>query len=434
MKKAERERRVSEVAELLELTEYLARKPGQLSGGQRQRVAMGRAIVREPKRLPDGRAALEPRREAARPDARRHRRAPVAARRDHRLRHARPGGGDDARPSRRRAQGRPAPAVRRAADALRAAGEHVRRGVHRLAVDEPARGAARAASGCSFCGVERARCRAALPTSNGKVVLGLRPESLDLAPGGIDARVEVVEEIGRGRVRLLRRRLRRRAGQARRPHRGAQAPEREAKVSLCPRVDEAHLFDAATGCGWRSREGAGAGTRRDRPPACVTLDVATPAAVVDLDRLEANLARWQEHCDRVGLANRPHVKTHKCVEIARRQVELGARRDHVPDPARGGGHGRRGDRRRPRPVQRRRRPQARAARARCSGGRRSRSPPTTRRSCPVSAARRRTRAGSSASSSTATPGSAGRASPRRRRRRSSRRRSPGRRACGSPAC
>ncbi len=57
----------------------------------------------------------------------------------------------------------------------------------------------------------------------------------------------------------------------------------------------------------------------------MTLDVATPAAVVDLDRLEANLARWQAHCDEVGLANRPHIKTHKCVEIARRQVELGAR-------------------------------------------------------------------------------------------------------------
>src|SRR5215216_2935561 len=47
--KAERERRVREVAELLELTPYLERKPGQLSGGQRQRVAMGRAIIREPR-------------------------------------------------------------------------------------------------------------------------------------------------------------------------------------------------------------------------------------------------------------------------------------------------------------------------------------------------------------------------------------------------
>ncbi|MCZ3386166.1 MAG: sn-glycerol-3-phosphate ABC transporter ATP-binding protein UgpC [Actinomycetia bacterium] len=46
--KAERRERVEQVAEMLGLTEYLERKPGQLSGGQRQRVAMGRAIVREP--------------------------------------------------------------------------------------------------------------------------------------------------------------------------------------------------------------------------------------------------------------------------------------------------------------------------------------------------------------------------------------------------
>ena len=52
--------------------------------------------------------------------------------------------------------------------------------------------------------------------------------------------------------------------------------------------------------------------------------VDTPAAVVDLARLERNLARWQEYADRVGLASRPHVKTHKSVEIARRQLALGA--------------------------------------------------------------------------------------------------------------
>jgi multiple sugar transport system ATP-binding protein len=46
--KAERNRRVEEAARMLELTEYLDRKPKALSGGQRQRVAMGRAIVREP--------------------------------------------------------------------------------------------------------------------------------------------------------------------------------------------------------------------------------------------------------------------------------------------------------------------------------------------------------------------------------------------------
>jgi multiple sugar transport system ATP-binding protein len=40
---------ISEVASILELTDYLHRKPAELSGGQRQRVAMGRAIVRHPK-------------------------------------------------------------------------------------------------------------------------------------------------------------------------------------------------------------------------------------------------------------------------------------------------------------------------------------------------------------------------------------------------
>ena len=53
-------------------------------------------------RLPDGRAALEPRREAARADARGHRRAAVRLRDHDRLRDARPVRGDDARPSRRR--------------------------------------------------------------------------------------------------------------------------------------------------------------------------------------------------------------------------------------------------------------------------------------------------------------------------------------------
>ncbi|MBE1573789.1 ABC transporter ATP-binding protein [Amycolatopsis roodepoortensis] len=48
MAKAERERKVREAAAVLDLTEYLDRKPAKLSGGQRQRVAMGRAIVREP--------------------------------------------------------------------------------------------------------------------------------------------------------------------------------------------------------------------------------------------------------------------------------------------------------------------------------------------------------------------------------------------------
>ena len=45
---AEIDKRVADAAKLLQLEEYLERRPKQLSGGQRQRVAMGRAIVREP--------------------------------------------------------------------------------------------------------------------------------------------------------------------------------------------------------------------------------------------------------------------------------------------------------------------------------------------------------------------------------------------------
>ncbi len=47
--KDEIDKRVREAAEILDITEYLDRKPKALSGGQRQRVAIGRAIVREPK-------------------------------------------------------------------------------------------------------------------------------------------------------------------------------------------------------------------------------------------------------------------------------------------------------------------------------------------------------------------------------------------------
>ena len=48
MPKADKTRRIEEVAEILGMTDYLDRRPAQLSGGQRQRVAIGRAMVRDP--------------------------------------------------------------------------------------------------------------------------------------------------------------------------------------------------------------------------------------------------------------------------------------------------------------------------------------------------------------------------------------------------
>jgi multiple sugar transport system ATP-binding protein len=53
------ERKVSQAAEVLNLTPFLDRKPRMLSGGQRQRVAIGRAIVREPKAFGNHRASPE---------------------------------------------------------------------------------------------------------------------------------------------------------------------------------------------------------------------------------------------------------------------------------------------------------------------------------------------------------------------------------------
>ena len=54
-------------------------------------------------------------------------------------------------------------------------------------------------------------------------------------------------------------------------------------------------------------------------------ELDTPIALVDLDRVERNLGRWQRFCDEHGLANRPHIKTHKLPMIAKMQMELGAK-------------------------------------------------------------------------------------------------------------
>ncbi len=53
-------------------------------------------------------------------------------------------------------------------------------------------------------------------------------------------------------------------------------------------------------------------------------DVPTPALLVDLDRMERNIASWQALADRNGVRLRPHIKTHKTPEIAAQQLAAGA--------------------------------------------------------------------------------------------------------------
>tara|TARA_B100001093_G_scaffold516343_1_gene594894 strand:+ start:562 stop:1647 length:1086 start_codon:yes stop_codon:yes gene_type:complete len=50
----------------------------------------------------------------------------------------------------------------------------------------------------------------------------------------------------------------------------------------------------------------------------------TPCAVMDLDVVDRNIKRLQSLCDEAGLANRPHIKTHKSTFLAKRQIKAGA--------------------------------------------------------------------------------------------------------------
>ena len=138
------------------------------------------------------------------------------------------------------ADGPPA-AVRYAPRALRAARERVRRRVHRLAGDEPLSGPLRERIDLARRS-ERPRRRARART--GDVIVGLRPESLELDTDGIPCEVEVVEEIGAdayvfaaAEVGKLVARVRGQAG----------APSVAPGSRLRPNGDEAHLFDPATG-------------------------------------------------------------------------------------------------------------------------------------------------------------------------------------------
>src|ERR1700738_3137449 len=61
------------------------------------------------------------------------------------------------------------------------------------------------------------------------------------------------------------------------------------------------------------------------PPAKIAREYGTPAAVIDMDRVERNIARIQAACDAAGVANRPHIKTHKSPLLAKLQIAAGAK-------------------------------------------------------------------------------------------------------------
>ena len=101
-----------------------------------------------------------------------------------------------------------------------------------------------------------------------------------------------------------------------------------------------------------------------RPPARIGDAVAaidTPALVVDLDALERNLDLMANAIRGAGVALRPHAKSHKCVEIARMQIERDAVGHLLPEGERSGSVRRRRHPRRARHQRDRRRGEARAA-------------------------------------------------------------------------
>src|SRR5690606_34112647 len=51
----------------------------------------------------------------------------------------------------------------------------------------------------------------------------------------------------------------------------------------------------------------------------------TPAALIDVRRMDANIARLRARMDALGVRFRPHVKPSQCLEVVRRQVDAGAR-------------------------------------------------------------------------------------------------------------
>ena len=237
--KSERERRTNEVAQLLGIEQYLARKPGQLSGGQRQRVAMGRAIIRQPSAFLmdeplsnlDAKLRVQMRAEIASLQTRlgittvyvTHDQSEAMTLGDR--------------------------------VAVLGDGQLQQCDTPRALYERPANTFV-----AGFIGSPSMNL-CTVPCSNGSVqlggidlpiaarghgpavVIGLRPESIELASDGIPAQVEVVEELGADSYVFAAAEIGRLVARCE----TKRAPERGEHVLLRPKTDEAHLFDPDSG-------------------------------------------------------------------------------------------------------------------------------------------------------------------------------------------
>jgi multiple sugar transport system ATP-binding protein len=246
VKKDVRERRVREVAKLLGLSEYLERKPGQLSGGQRQRVAMGRAIIRvpsvflmdEPLSNLDAKLRVQMRADIA---ALQSDMGTTTVYVTHDQAEAMTLGHRVAVLNNGRLQqcGPPRELYERPVNVFVAG--FIGSPAMNLCTVPLANGRA------SFGGVDVPLPEGAHANGHSSLVLGVRPESLEVASEGIQAKVDVIEDVGADAfvfcstevggepTRLIARTEVR------------KAPKQGDQVALRPRADEAHLFDPSTG-------------------------------------------------------------------------------------------------------------------------------------------------------------------------------------------
>jgi multiple sugar transport system ATP-binding protein len=247
VKKSVRAERVREVAERLGLSDYLQRKPGQLSGGQRQRVAMGRAIIRfpkvwlmdEPLSNLDAKLRVQMRADIAALQSELgittvyvthdqseamtlgHRVAVLGEGRLHQC------------------------------DAPRALYDRPVNTFVAGFIGSPAMNLCTVPLGAgdsvSFGGVSVAVPQQARENGAGSVVIGLRPESLELATEGLRARVQVVEEVGADAFVFCSAEVAGRATRLVARTEARRRPERGENIALRPLPQEAHVFDAESG-------------------------------------------------------------------------------------------------------------------------------------------------------------------------------------------